>query len=106
MGDVHSLFFQRWYCSREENTAGAIVYRPGNFPFPPTRFREAVEFSLGGSAAYFGLGSDDRRVPITGRWERIDRTVVRTEFADARAPSSEWRLTEAAGSYPRLDIVL
>jgi hypothetical protein len=106
MGDVDSLFFQRWYCSREENTAGAIVYRPSSFPFPPTRFREAVEFSPEGSVTYFGLGADDRRVPISGHWERIDRTVVRTEFEAARAPSAEWRLTEAAGSYPRLDVVL
>jgi len=105
MGNVHPLFFQRWYHSREENAAGAIVYRPSSFPFPPTRFREAIEFGPGGSVTYFGLGSDDRRVPISGRWERIGQAVVRTEFADARAPSSEWRLTEAAGPYPRLDIV-
>jgi hypothetical protein len=105
MGKVNPLFFQRWRHSREEDAAGSIVYRPDDFPFPPTRFREAVEFRPDGSVAFFGLGADDRRIPITGHWERIDDALVRTEFADPRAPSAEWKLIEMAGSFPRLDIL-
>lgn len=104
MEGVHPLFFHRWSSSREENTAGVIVYRPGNFPFPPARFREAIEFHPDGSVTYFGLGGDDRSVKISGHWDRINETVVRTEFADSLAPSSEWKLTEGADSFPKLEV--
>ena len=105
MAEVNPLFFRRWRRSREEDAAGLIVYRLEDFSFPPSRFREAVEFSPGGSVTYFGLGADDRRVPITGHWERIDQAIVRTNFGDTRAPSVQWRLTDAAGSSPRLEIL-
>jgi hypothetical protein len=105
MPEVNPIFFQRWRHSREEDASGLVVYRPDDFPFPPTRFREAVEFGSDGSVTFFGLGADDRRVPIPGHWAKIDDLVVSTEFADPRAPSAEWRLTEEAGFFPRLDIL-
>ena|SRR6266542_3935968 len=100
--EVNSLFFQRWLHSREEDSAGAVAFRPSDFPLPPSRFREAIEFRSDGTVTYFGIGADDRHAPILGQWVGIDRDRVKTEFANNSAPSGECVIEESAGSHPRL----
>ena len=103
MEDVNALFFQRWYHSREEDSTGAVVYRPSDFPLPPSRFREALEFTAEGTATYFGIGGDDRHVPISGQWTKINHDAVQARFVDSSAPAGECRIEESAGSHPRLN---
>jgi len=43
-----SQIFRRWTHSREEDRADILVYRPKDYPFPPARGREGLEFRKNG----------------------------------------------------------
>jgi hypothetical protein len=59
----------RWVHSHEEDTADAMVYRPADYAFPPSRGREAIELRPDGSYAGTVPGPVDKPVAgDSGEW--------------------------------------
>ena len=62
MGEISPDLFRRWYRSFEEDTDDQAVYRPGDFPVPPSRApRPSLEFRPGGGYVEYTAGPADRR---------------------------------------------
>jgi len=64
-----------WIHSHEESRDGAQVYRPGAYPFPPSRGRTSFTLRADGSALTGQPGPDDRGTTADGSW-RLDGTVL------------------------------
>ncbi|MBL7256324.1 hypothetical protein [Paractinoplanes lichenicola] len=78
MPDISPDLFRRWYRSFEEDTDDQAVYRPGDFPFPPSRApRPSLEFRPGGGYLEYAAGPADRAVPSRGSWEAAEGDGVR-----------------------------
>ncbi|MDY7089520.1 MAG: hypothetical protein SYR96_30990 [Actinomycetota bacterium] len=78
MPDISLDLFQRWYRSFEEDTDDQVVYRPGDYPFPPSRApRPSLEFRPGGGFVEYAAGPADRAVPSRGSWEAAEGDGVR-----------------------------
>jgi hypothetical protein len=63
--------FGLWLHSYEEDTKATKVYRPPNYPFPPSRGRNAVELRPNGTYIEYSSGPDDRGQAIAGRWQYL-----------------------------------
>jgi hypothetical protein len=71
IGGMDELF-KRWYHSHEEDTDDTVVYRPGEFPFPPARAaRPSIEFRADGIYVEYQPGPADRAEPRAGRWSPL-----------------------------------
>ncbi|GAB2591947.1 hypothetical protein Aab01nite_38300 [Paractinoplanes abujensis] len=78
MPDISPELFRRWYRSFEEDTDDQAVYRPGDFPFPPSRApRPSLEFRPGGGYLEYAAGPADRAVASRGSWEATGGDGVR-----------------------------
>ncbi len=78
MSEISPELFRRWYRSFEEDTGDQVVYRPADFPFPPSRApRSSLEFRPGGAFVEYAAGPADRAVPSRGSWERAEGDSVR-----------------------------
>jgi hypothetical protein len=60
---------QAWVHSHEEDTATTTVYRPANFPFPPSRGRKGFHLQPGGTMTARNPGPTDQTVIANGRWK-------------------------------------
>lgn len=63
-----SALAQNWVHSHEEDGGGAMVFRPQNFPFPPSRGRKTFDLRSGGAAVFQGIGPEDRPSTGAGNW--------------------------------------
>ena len=59
----------RWVHSHEEDAEGQKVFRPADFPFPPSRGRLSFELAADGSAHVRHPGASDRSVGSRGHWK-------------------------------------
>ncbi|MBB5119192.1 hypothetical protein AF335_15220 [Streptomyces eurocidicus] len=59
---------RHWVHSFEEDSPGATVYRPEDFPFPPARGRRGMEFLTGGVFVDHPLGRGDAEESVRGCW--------------------------------------
>jgi hypothetical protein len=60
---------RHWVHSHEEDHEGVTVFRPADFPFPPSRGRRGFELRAGGAAALSPLGATDRIETAPGEWK-------------------------------------
>ena len=60
---------QAWVHSHEEDTATATVYRPAQFPFPPSRGRKGFYLQPGGILTARKPGPTDQTVTAAGTWK-------------------------------------
>lgn len=60
----------RWVHSHEEDTDELRVYRPGDYPLPPSRGRTSIELRDDGTYSRRAPGPVDAPVETTGRWSR------------------------------------
>ena len=69
----------RWVHSHEEDADDERVYRPADYPFPPSRGRDSFELRPDGTATEWTPGATDRSVAKEGRWtlERGGRVALR-----------------------------
>ena len=65
------LLCRRWVRSRGEDSATELVYRPADFPLPPSRGRSGFEFKEDGTFKRIGIGATDISRVEAGTW-RID----------------------------------
>jgi hypothetical protein len=68
--------------SREEDTNDALVYRPSDFNFPPSRGRESFEVKINGEFVHYAIGQDDRSKPIIGHYNVEDPNRLHVLFAE------------------------
>jgi len=80
MSDLSPDLLRRWYRSFEEDTDEHVVYRPGDYPFPPSRRpRPSLEFRPGGGYVEYAAGPADQAVPKRGGWELAEGHAVRVQ---------------------------
>lgn len=82
-----SSIFQRWTHSREEDEGDVLTYRPSDYPFPPARGREGLEFRQNGEFIRYEIGATDRSHGVAGRWSLESTNVVRVEFSSQSSQS-------------------
>ncbi len=85
-----SLLHKRWLHSHEEDTPGRTVYRPADYPFPPSRGRQGFELQSDGKLVEIGIGPADRSTRSQGHWRLTgDKTLefTRPSPAAAAAPA-------------------
>lgn len=80
-----SQIFRRWTHSREEDVGDTLVYRPSDYPFPPARGREGIEFRENGEFIRYQIGSTDRSLATPGRWSVQETNVVKVQFPNQSA---------------------
>ncbi len=85
MPAVPPALFRAWVHAHEEDTAEGQVYRPADFPLPPSRGRRGFEFGEDGRAVYRGIGATDVPTAITGRWSDEGGRLLLT-FDEERLP--------------------
>jgi hypothetical protein len=85
--NLPSSIFQRWIHSREEDVGDILVYRPLDYPFPPARGREGLEFRENGEFILYQIGAADRNVGIPGKWSIKETNVVDIQFPNQAASS-------------------
>jgi hypothetical protein len=72
-------FFRHWIHSREEDAGGVEVYRPEEFPFPPSFGRDGFEPRPDGEFILYEIGPADGTVAVPGHWQlRGQRQVLVT----------------------------
>ena len=69
-------FLGQWVHSHEEDESGRMVFRPGEFSFPPSRGRFGFTLLSGGDLEVEAPGPDDRRTSATGRWSFDGRRLA------------------------------
>ncbi len=57
-----------WLHAHEEDDGHHTVYRPDDYPFPPSRGRVGYEFRADGTVVVRTPGPVDRAVTQTGQW--------------------------------------
>jgi hypothetical protein len=60
---------QAWVHSHEEDTATTTVYRPVNFPFPPSRGRKGFHLQQDGTLTSRKPGPTDQTLIAPGTWK-------------------------------------
>ncbi|WP_249997626.1 hypothetical protein [Actinoplanes sp. M2I2] len=84
MAEISPDLFRRWYRSFEEDTDDQAVYRPADFPFPPSRApRPGFELRPGGAYVEYAAGPVDGAVASPGRWEPGEGDAVRVRAGAA-----------------------
>ena len=74
----------------EEKGESGKIYRPCDFrDFPPSRFRDSMEFMIRGECSYKVLASNDAHHMAAGRWEYLEATKqVKIYDADGKVVKS------------------
>jgi len=75
-----STIYRRWTHSREEDQGDIRVYRPSDYPFPPARGREGLEFREDGEFIRYQIAPTDGSLAVHGRWSVKDTNVVEVQF--------------------------
>jgi hypothetical protein len=91
-----SQIFRRWTHSREEDQGDILVYRSSDYPFPPARGREGLEFRENGEFILYQIGSTDRSLGVPGQWSLHGANVVAVQFPDQSASSYTLTILECS----------
>ena len=85
---------QHWIHSHEEDTPTEMVFRPANFPFPPSRGRYGFELKSDGSFVETAIGPTDKPQKVEGNWDfQGDRIAI--QKVGERAPTRTLEVTAA-----------
>lgn len=80
-----ALLLRHWIHSHEEDTATETVYRPAEFPFPPSRGRTGFALETDHRCAGFGIAPADGTQEFPATWE-LDDDGRLTIYDEARRP--------------------
>ncbi|NJK39216.1 MAG: hypothetical protein HC835_06610 [Oscillatoriales cyanobacterium RM2_1_1] len=87
LNPIPNSIFRRWIHSREEDQGNILVYRPIDYPFPPARGREGLEFRENGEFIRYQIGPTDRSLAVPGQWQIQEPDVVEVQFPSQSVPS-------------------
>jgi hypothetical protein len=79
-----ALLHRHWVHSHEEDTATETVYRPAEFPFPPSRGRTGFDLKPDQRCAEFGIAPADGSEEYAATWELDDDRL--TIYDERRRP--------------------
>jgi len=87
--DYKSLLFllREWKHSREEERDSIVIYRPSSSRyFPPTRFRETIEFFKDGEFKYLNIGAGDAHYFMYGAWalSKTDSSIIMLVYSQEK----------------------
>jgi hypothetical protein len=82
--DLPRQLFRHWIHSREEDQADVQVFRPPDFPFPPSFGRDGFEMRPDGQFVQHDIGRADEPVQVRGRWTQQGKNRVAVRFGGAR----------------------
>jgi hypothetical protein len=85
VGELPIAVFKRWMHSREEDSAGLSVYRPVQYPFPPSRGRSGFEIHPDGVFIGVMIGQADGQRARRGQWRPEGENRLRIEYDDGGA---------------------
>ena len=63
------------------------MYRPKDYPFPPARGREGLEFRENGGFISYQIGPTDGGLAVPGQWLIQETNVVEVQFPNQSASS-------------------
>jgi hypothetical protein len=86
--------FKRWIHSREEDQESILVYRSDDYPFPPARGREGLEFRENGEFIQYRIGAADVNLAVPGRWSTQETSVIEIQLSNQSATSYTLRILE------------
>lgn len=95
---------REWRHSHEEDTDEAIVYRPADYPFPPSRGRIGFEFLAAGYLIFYGIDPADGEVLSPGHWELLSDRRVQIEVNEPEQPRYLETMVIVSCSEDRLEI--
>ena len=84
MANLEACLIGRWIHSHEEDTPNVQIYRPADYPFPPARGRDGLEFRAGGDLVYLGIARGDGTEASNGRWTIESPNRIRIEIENDR----------------------
>lgn len=93
-----------WRHSHEEDTDERIVYRPADYPFPPSRGRVGFEFLAAGYLIFFGIDPADGESLSPGHWELLSDQRLQIEVNEPEQPRRLETLTIIACREDRLEL--
>lgn len=67
MGDLTKA----WVHAHEEDSGSVIVYRPADYPLPPSRGRHGFQLKPNGALVLTGPGPTDRAMRTAGTWQLV-----------------------------------
>lgn len=59
-----------------------MVYRPYDYPLPPARGREGLEFRENGEFIRYQIAPTDRSAAVPGHWQIAGTNTVQIQFPD------------------------
>lgn len=80
-----ALLHRHWVHSHEEDTATERVYRPAEFPFPPSRGRTGFDLKPDHRCTAFEIAPADGSEEYSATWE-LDADDRLTIYDDRRRP--------------------
>lgn len=72
-----------WMHSHEEDTDSTMVFRPRQYTFPRTRWRDAMELRADGTCIWHGSSPDDRGQATPGYWKDLGDARVQIAIPTA-----------------------
>ena len=88
---------KHWIHSHEEDTPTEMVFRPADFPFPPSRGRHGFELKPDGSYVEAAIGPTDKPLKAEGTWD-LEGNRIAIYKAGERAPARTLEVTSATPS--------
>ena len=71
--------FKHWQHSFEEDRGDIQVFRPTEYPFPPARGRDGIEFRPDGTSIRYAIGRGDAPAPQPGRWQMTGQNKLQLQ---------------------------
>jgi len=89
--DAH-LFGTTWLHANEEDTDETKIYRPNTYHFPPSRGRTGFSLDADGTFRLFAIAPTDGLEEHTGKWEMVNKNIMRITFAEKEAEAFQLEL--------------
>ena len=86
----------RWVHSHEEDTATEMVFRPGDYSFPPSRGRRSFELLPDGSLVDEGIAPTDGPQRAAGSWKLEAEGALCFYRGAETQPYRRWRVVSLA----------
>jgi hypothetical protein len=88
-----SFPFGTWMHSHEEDAdpnGQWLIYRPGNYNFPPARGRSGIIVQKDGKFALIGPSAVDGRDTSWGSWSRVDAVTLEIKVEGTSLSKLSW----------------
>lgn len=102
--DLTVCLLRGWLHSHEEDSQETVVYRPDDYPFPPSRGRVGFEFLAGGYLIYQAIAPADGPELMHGRWEQTSPGIIEIEIDEPEQPVKRETLEIVSCSEELLEI--